>query len=527
MPIPNNEYWVDRSKLQYSGTVLKCLKRGVCKGQNLNILQERVSAYSSQLFQVDNGNLSCWSLYAYNQTKVDAIFHEMTNDDDNYHGTSSSLSYCNSDELQCQLGSVGVLCGSCDVGYSVKRGDGCQRCSQSWLQPIITCLVLLLFGIGILLYRQYRPFHINTDSLFHYIDYLYLLDEGKFRVLWSNYQIIHSIEWNLEIDFPRMWRKVNNSLGFLSLNIVPLNCVYGSDRLSPFLVLSIAPIIVGFVIAMRWLWKYFWLENQSDTGFIKNKAPSSLSVASPPTNSVSDTASFKKPIAMLGSYNSYNSSRNISSASSASSNMSVNGTTNNMGRLSSKLPLINKLRNDHTYYLLLLGYLVLPIVTSTQLQALDCVTVSGKRYVRTDTLIECDGKKYNLFAVWNIIFLGLYLIIPLIWLRMLHAEEPLLKPKSSEESVTKYYRDNEPKLAPLRFLFDPYKARYYYFEVIEMYRRIFFVGVIPLLSEKMDRRGKRCTQYCHVVVLTFSLLNRMIRMQNVRGCYCVLCLFPA
>jgi hypothetical protein len=51
-------------------------------------------------------------------------------------------------------------------------------------------------------------------------------------------------------------------------------------------------------------------------------------------------------------------------------------------------------------------------------------------------------------------------------------------------SLASFFRDNDPKLSSLRFLFDAYLPKYYYFETLEMYRRILFLGVLPLLSPK-------------------------------------------
>lgn len=44
-------------------------------------------------------------------------------------------------------------------------------------------------------------------------------------------------------------------------------------------------------------------------------------------------------------------------------------------------------------------------------------------------------------------------------------------------------RDGDESLNGIRFLFDDYKCGRWYFEIVDMYRRIFFVGVIPLISQ--------------------------------------------
>ena len=50
-------------------------------------------------------------------------------------------------------------------------------------------------------------------------------------------------------------------------------------------------------------------------------------------------------------------------------------------------------------------------------------------------------------------------------------------------------RDAAPALQPLRFLFEPYAPKLYFFEAVEMYRRVLFTSVLPLVSTHSDRRA--------------------------------------
>jgi len=43
-------------------------------------------------------------------------------------------------------------------------------------------------------------------------------------------------------------------------------------------------------------------------------------------------------------------------------------------------------------------------------------------------------------------------------------------------------RDNDEELASVKFLFQDYLCERWYFEVVDMYRRIVFLGVIPLMG---------------------------------------------
>ena len=55
--------------------------------------------------------------------------------------------------------------------------------------------------------------------------------------------------------------------------------------------------------------------------------------------------------------------------------------------------------------------------------------------------------------------------------------------------VVRYVRSHDQHLAPLRFLYMDYKPQTYFAEPIEMYRRVAFVAVLPLLASSTDKRA--------------------------------------
>jgi len=66
----------------------------------------------------------------------------------------------------------------------------------------------------------------------------------------------------------------------------------------------------------------------------------------------------------------------------------------------------------------------------------------------------------------------------------------VLNPQSTDDEQLVYYlRDNDEDVQPLRFLFIPYRPNSLFFESFEMYRRIVFIGVLPLMASRTDRRA--------------------------------------
>lgn len=122
---------------------------------------------------------------------------------------------------------------------------------------------------------------------------------------------------------------------------------------------------------------------------------------------------------------------------------------------------------------------------------MDCVKIADGSYLRTDTGVDCSSPAYLTFRAINGLFLFAYLTLPLTWLVALFRLRGRLVPAavSQDAGLVAWMRQRDPQLSPVRFLFEPYKLDMYAWEVFEMYRRIMFVGVLPLLSSKGDRRA--------------------------------------
>jgi hypothetical protein len=142
--------------------------------------------------------------------------------------------------------------------------------------------------------------------------------------------------------------------------------------------------------------------------------------------------------------------------------------------------------NQHASMALLWTYLVLPPVANKQLQALDCIPFShdGSSYLRVDTGINCDSAEYKSFVSSVGVFIGIYQSMPVIWFALLYRLRHQLNPESAsdDERLALFVRDRNVDLSHLRFLFSDYKTNKWWFEVAEMYRRIVFIGVLPLAS---------------------------------------------
>lgn len=149
------------------------------------------------------------------------------------------------------------------------------------------------------------------------------------------------------------------------------------------------------------------------------------------------------------------------------------------------------IREQHLNLLLLLSYLILPPVSKHQLQVFDRIQVSGHYYVRGDTSIDAQDQVYYTFRGIVLCFIGLYQLIPMTWAYLLYRNRHELNPAvaSHDSRLAMYIRDNNPKLKSLRFLYGEYKCDKWWFEIADMYRRIIFIGVVPLVSPNPATRA--------------------------------------
>jgi hypothetical protein len=148
--------------------------------------------------------------------------------------------------------------------------------------------------------------------------------------------------------------------------------------------------------------------------------------------------------------------------------------------------------NQHIWAFLLLTYLVLPPVAMKQLQSLDCIPFShdGSSYLRVDTGVNCESHNYLVFKSLVIIFFFIYQLIPIFWMAILYKHKSALYiPRNENEEFAMRERDANVELSHIKFLFKDYKGDKWWFEVAEMYRRIMFIGVLPLFTPVASKRA--------------------------------------
>ena len=106
-----------------------------------------------------------------------------------------------------------------------------------------------------------------------------------------------------------------------------------------------------------------------------------------------------------------------------------------------------------------------------------------------DYSIDCDSpghRSYKLFA--SALLLVFPIGTPLVTALLLwRSRDCINPPNANSEADAITTRMADPEIAPLRQLFSPYKPRWFFFEVIDMYRRLLMSGALVFISAKRRR----------------------------------------
>jgi hypothetical protein len=135
-------------------------------------------------------------------------------------------------------------------------------------------------------------------------------------------------------------------------------------------------------------------------------------------------------------------------------------------------------------------YAVMPPICRYQFQALDCINIAGNEYLRIETSIDCSSNRYAAFKVFDIIFILVWMSVPLLWLLILYRKRQRLNPSNAVDlSHALRLQRADKGLNASSFLWMEYQPKFYYWEALEIYRRVFFVGIVPLIPPNSSRRA--------------------------------------
>lgn len=365
LPWPVEGFWIGRPEQQDASVVYPCF-----------------AASCSSSAVASPTKLHCWAAPFYNSTGCTRIGNE---------------TFCCGDELQCGVGSMGVLCGSCLATFSYSSIlKTCISCSVEERSAIIFVSTLLFLAATTLYCCYGRRTSIPKCLLrSRAIGIVRQLDTGELRILWGTSQIIHSVSWNTGAAFPYPFSVLLTVFSFFSFEFTSLDCWFDSDRTyNSVYIWASLPVLSSAIISL-----IFYL-----------------------------------------------------------------------------LP---RIYHDHrTFASLVMVYVLLPPTCRHLLQPLKCVHINGRFHAVMDTSLDCNSASYLRFKAIVIPLAAVYFLVPLMFLVLLRQHSAILNPKRSATKPS----GNITQPRTLLFLYDIYRPGCYAWEVVDLYRRLFFVSTISLFS---------------------------------------------
>lgn len=351
--------------------------------------------------------------------------------------------------MSCNIGYVGPTCGVCDSGYYQNLQSFCISCDSRNVVGFQRMLYFLLLGalaIGLVVLICRNMLLVFSRSKLTSIDekarLLQKANEKKKRLWMSRAMtVLNSIQilssgLPSSIRFPPAFSSVFSFLAITKFDlsvIFPVGCFRAYNFLDQMRVTSLFPLIVvgiGILLAL--------------------------------------SISFSR--------------RHLVHSSFLSRNLSL-------------------LQQQIIFMILIFLYYVLPIVSLKLFQTFDCigiVTDGLNYYLRVDTDIMCDSLPYYIGRAWAIVMVLVYpLGVPLTFLYFFLKYQDYFKSRdiikvSYESNMVELRKKDKNKhflsnsdahhlLSSIDFLYASYKPKYYFWEIIEIAKKLYLISLSSIL----------------------------------------------
>lgn len=351
----------------------------------------------------------------------------------------------------CQKGSFGRLCSECDDDYYYSVGEGCLACEGSVGELIVFIVITsVTFVAAILVWSIYGDyisanFPLITSAVF---------DTGRSKVILTNIQIIGSVAWSTGVRWPEPFKTFSKALSIAELNafeILPIACIGSLDLYSYALIQTTVPLIVVYVLYIRWKF----------------------------ANDVIYSPSL-------------NDARYLSAAV-------------NRARA-------DKYRADFIGWSSLILYVLLPSANLTLVRVIKCMDFpDGTSWVAADLSLKCShtdgtlvtGHAFMMVFSWLMMVFWGPIGVPLIFWHLLDRHR---------EEIWKYDKEHDTMecpavLKPLKFLFFHYTPEHYNAEWKECLRRLLMMGGVAVLS-KAGKGGAQNALCGTILAVGFAIFQR-------------------
>ena len=337
----------------------------------------------------------------------------------------------------CSPGAWGPLCQACEDGwfFDAAKEITCQKCESSSILASLPSFMAMIGLVMLIRYRGVIPLpaavkkvlRLKRDPQVPFVAALSMIPPGQLKVIWSTIQIVQAVGTHLELSFPEPMLAFNLGTSVLNLDFLSVDCSSsGANFHSNVYSTSAFPLILLSLICLA-----YWTERGLHAWNIRCGA---------------------------------------------------------IFTTKEERALRKRLYDGYVARALTTTYLFLPTVTMTQFKGMNCFSyeASSQSYLKADSSIDCKGASHQSFIVFNSILIIFYQSIILFYFYILYSNFDKINPihkVDGDANAALRLRDLDHSIDHIRFLFNDTRVSRWYHEVFDMYRRMFFIGVLPLTSE--------------------------------------------
>jgi len=338
----------------------------------------------------------------------------------------------------CSPGAFGPLCQACleDWFFDTNEAITCRECtSSSVLASLPSIMAMLVLGWifkfhGVLPLPEAlkKKLHLKKNPQLPFMGVLTIIPAGQLKVIWSTIQIVQSVGKNLGVSFPGPMVSFNKATSALNLDFLNVDCSDIDTNFHDNVYTSSAfPLVVVGLI-----WLSYWVER----GFHAWKVSRGASFT------LKEESHFRKAL-----YDGY---------------FATTLTT---------------------------AYMFLPTSAMSQFKGMNCFSyeASTQSYLKADSSIDCNGVEHQAFIFYNAFLILCTQSVIIVFFYILYSNLEKIKPVREFDGdmvAALRARDLDRTIDHIRFLFNDTRVNCWYHEIFDMYRRMFFIGVLPLTSEQ-------------------------------------------
>jgi predicted outer membrane repeat protein len=376
----------------------------------------------------------------------------------------------------CREGHTGPMCGVCDVdNFFHVFSQKCEHCdgdhSNVGYRSFYSFMFWLMVGLAVLVYYKtfwestvattlaiaantgWLQFTDGTECFFAYmLEHQFTLT-SKGKIIISTLQVVVLTSQVFHVVMPKSWNDWSDGFSMVNLNVhmlLPLECILdGYDYVDRLMVELGAACLAVLGLGVLLCLELFYLT--------QCKGPMNREAGGQSTNE-------RRRMSVL-----------------------MNPTTEEAR---------DRMTSSYSYVALLLVFCILPSLTLTLVRTFPCTDIDpddedgsqdsagdleSDRYMTADLSISCDSDRYKLATL--IATIGIVVVpvgVPLIMLYFLNAQKAAIQDVHDRLPGPDIHEETHDLRAmhQLRFLFQPYLPEFWYWDIVDVYRKILLVAIV-------------------------------------------------